>query len=131
MAVSGAAHGSGLVAGVMPQTVALPVFALMGTLIGTRFIGVTVAQLLQASQASIVLTLLAFAMTLAVAELLHLITGLPFLDLLIAFAPGGLETMAALSLMLGADPALVAVHHVARLLMLSIIVPVLMPRPQS
>lgn len=129
MAVSGAAHGSGLVAGAMPQPVALPVFALMGTMIGTRFIGVTVTQLLQASRASIVLTALALALTVAVAETLHLMTGLPFLDLLIAFAPGGLETMAALSLMLGADPALVAVHHVARLLMLSVIVPVLMPRP--
>ena len=129
LAVSGAAHGSGLVEGVMPQSIALPVFALMGTLIGTRFIGVTIGQILQASRASIVLTLLALVLTLLVAEILHLATGLPLIDLLIAFAPGGLETMAALSLMLGADPALVAVHHVARLLYLSVMVPVLMPRP--
>ena len=131
MAVSAVAHGSGLVEGGMPIEVAFPVFALMGTLIGTRFIGVTVAQILQASRASIVLTVMALALTLAAAEFVHLLTGLPLLDLLIAFAPGGIETMAALSLMLGADPALVAVHHVARLLMLSVMVPILMPRPSG
>jgi hypothetical protein len=42
---------------------------------------------------------------------------------MIAFAPGGLETMAALSIMLGADPAFTALHHVYRLLFLTFLVP--------
>jgi len=49
---------------------------------------------------------------------------------LIAFAPGGLETMAAMSVILGIDPTFVATHHIARLLMLTVIVPVFVIRSQ-
>lgn len=131
MLVSAVAHGAGFVEGAVPPALAMPVFACMGALIGTRFIGIRLRDMRQAALASLALALLALMLTFAVAEVLHLATGLPLLDLMIAFAPGGLETMAALSLMLGADPALVAVHHVMRLLYLSVMVPVLMPRPSQ
>ena len=45
LSVSAVAHGTAIVPGVLDPTIALPFFAVMGTLIGTRFSGVTLAQL--------------------------------------------------------------------------------------
>ncbi|WJY21262.1 AbrB family transcriptional regulator [Fontisubflavum oceani] len=77
----------------------------------------------RAAAASGVLTALALVTTLIAALLVNQMTALPLTDLMIAFAPGGLETMAALSIMLGADPAFTALHHVYRLLFLTFLVP--------
>ncbi len=43
----------------------------------------------------------------------------------IAFAPGGLAEMAMISLVLGADPAFVATHHLYRVILLIIVAPVI------
>ena len=64
----------------------------------------------------------------AFAVLAHWLTGMDLIAVLIAFAPGGLETMAAMSVVLGIDPTFVASHHVARLLMLTVIVPIFVLR---
>ncbi|MBF9035995.1 AbrB family transcriptional regulator [Rhodobacterales bacterium HKCCE2091] len=128
LAVSGAAHAGGLVSGAMPQWLAIPAFVTMGALIGTRFSGVTLRDIGGAALASLTLAAFAIAVTVVAAEAVHAMVGLPRVDLMIAFAPGGLETMAALSLMLGADPAFVALHHLGRLLFLSVLVPALMLR---
>lgn len=123
MAVSSATHGAGWTPGAVPIWVAIPTFAVMGTLIGTRFSGVTLGLVARASAAAGVLTALALAVTLGAALAVNAVTGLPMTDLLIAFAPGGLETMAALAIMLEADPAFVALHHAFRLLVLTFLVP--------
>ncbi len=44
------------------------------------------------------------------------ITSFPFLQVLLAYAPGGVETMTVLSLSLGLDPAFVAGHQLLRFL---------------
>ena len=42
--------------------------------------------------------------------------GLPFGQLWLAYAPGGVEAMAAMALALSLDPAFVGAHHVLRIL---------------
>jgi hypothetical protein len=41
----------------------------------------------------------------------------------VAFAPGGVEAMAAMALALNYDPAFVAVHHIYRIIMLILALP--------
>ena len=41
-----------------------------------------------------------------------------------AYAPGGLETMAILAFALHLDPAYVAVHHLARFMFVSLMMPI-------
>jgi uncharacterized membrane protein AbrB (regulator of aidB expression) len=48
-----------------------------------------------------------------------------------AFVPGGVEAMAAMAVLLGADPAFVAAHHVMRLFMLTALVPLLIGRKKA
>jgi membrane AbrB-like protein len=47
-----------------------------------------------------------------------------FADALVAFAPGGIEAMMVLTLALGLDPLYVGVHHLARVIGIGLIVPV-------
>src|SRR5215208_7744675 len=47
----------------------------------------------------------------------------PMADALVAFAPGGLEAMMVLAVVLGLDPLYVGVHHLARLLGIGFTVP--------
>ena len=116
-------HGSGATPGFVWQPLTWAAFITMGSLIGIRFSGVTFAMLRKASLAGIAFTVLSLAIAALAAWLVALATGLPLIDLLVAFAPGGLETMVAMAAVLNADPAFVAFHHVARLLFLSVLVP--------
>lgn len=128
--ISALSHGTGMTPGLVPGWVAIPSFAIMGTLIGTRFSGIGLAQMLRASGAAAILTLLALVATVGAALAVHAILGLPVTNLMIAYAPGGLETMAALSVMLDADPAFVAFHHAFRILLLTLLVPAVLPRSE-
>lgn len=125
MAVSGVSHGAGWITGAPPAWVTIPTFTIMGGLIGTRFSGVPLTLIGRAATASAALTALAVGVTVGAAAAVHALTGLPVTDLLIAFAPGGLETMAALAIMLGADPAFTALHHIYRLVLLSFLTPMI------
>ena len=124
MLVSIVAHVTGLVIGVMSFWLAAAAFVALGGLIGSRFSGVTWPELRRAFSAGIMVTVLGVILAGAFALIAHWITGMDLMVILIAFAPGGLETMAAMAVILGIDPTFVATHHVARLLMLTAIVPV-------
>jgi len=121
-------HGAGLTPNLVPQSLATAAFVVMGALIGTRFSGVTLAMLRRAAIGGVTLTLLGLAISVSAATILSYATGLRLIDVIIAFAPGGLETMVAMGAVLGADPAFVVIHHVARLFFLSAFVPVVLSR---
>ncbi|SOE15779.1 hypothetical protein SAMN05877838_1096 [Hoeflea halophila] len=128
MLVSIVAHVTGLVGGVMNVWLAAAAFVALGALIGSRFSGVSWAQLRRAFSAGVFVTVLGVTLAAVFAILAHWLTGMDMIAVLIALAPGGLETMAAMSVMLGIDPTFVASHHVARLLMLTVIVPIFVLR---
>lgn len=123
MLVSVVAHVTGLVSGITPYWLASAAFVALGGLIGSRFSGVTWLQLRRAFSAGIFVTVFGVVLAGIFAFIAHWLTGMDLIAVLIAFAPGGLETMAAMSVILGIDPTFVASHHVARLLMLTAIVP--------
>ncbi|MEM6460559.1 MAG: AbrB family transcriptional regulator [Pseudomonadota bacterium] len=123
MTFSTATHLTGLIDGHVPLWATIPAFAIMGTLIGTRFSGVSMDVLRHAFLAGLVVTLIAFALTVVFAVLLVQFVALPLPQVLIAFAPGGVESMAAIAVIVGADPTFVAAHHVWRLLILTVLAP--------
>jgi hypothetical protein len=128
MLVSTAAHLAGIAEGAVPAWLAVPCFILMGTMIGTRFSGVRMRELARYAGAGLASTAIAVAFAAAGAGAAMLLTGLPLGPLLIAFAPGGVETMAAIALLANADPAFVAAHHVMRLFMLTALIPLFLGR---
>jgi uncharacterized membrane protein AbrB (regulator of aidB expression) len=50
---------------------------------------------------------------------------MPFGQVWVAYAPGGIEAMAAMGLALGYDPAFVATHHLVRILLVIGLLPLL------
>ncbi len=128
MIVSAAGHAGDWTPGVLPSWLALPGFVVLGTLIGTRFDGMDRAALRAAAGVATVLTGFAVGLAAAGAWIVAALTGLPLVTLLIAFAPGGVETMAAMAVALDADPAFVAAHHVFRLLWLTLLIPLSVER---
>ena len=48
--------------------------------------------------------------------------------LFLSYAPGGVEAMAAMAVQLHLAPAVVAAHHVLRLLVLTVLVPLMLAR---
>jgi membrane AbrB-like protein len=131
MLVSMIGHGTGLTPGQMPIWLAVPAFVVLGTLIGTRFGGVSLQDLRAAALAGGVATLITSLTAFGFAILTALALGMEIETLLIAFAPGGLETMIAMSIALGLAPGFVAACHLGRLLVLSVAVPVLFAKTQN
>ncbi|MBN2760290.1 MAG: AbrB family transcriptional regulator [Rhodobacteraceae bacterium] len=123
MVVSAIGHGSDLTPGIMPPFLTVIAFICMGSLIGTRFRGFDRASLPGALLAGTVTTLIACAIAALGALAASALLGLPAAALLLAFAPGGVEIMAALAIETGLEPALVAAHHVFRLFALGLLIP--------
>lgn len=119
-------HITGTIEGTVSPWVAVPAFITMGALIGTRFYGVTLALLKRAFVAGVVVMLAAFCISAIAAWIVSLFIDAPLSHLLIAFAPGGVETMAAMAVSMNADPAFVAAHHVMRLFILTFLAPIML-----
>jgi len=128
MAVSAVLHGAEIVTAAVPPWMTIAAFIALGSMIGTRFSGTTFAELKRSMAAGVFVTIASVAIAALFALLAAYLTGFPVPSVLIAFAPGGLETMVAMSVLLGSDPTFVAAHHVARLLMLTMIIPLFLIR---
>ncbi|OSP55359.1 AbrB family transcriptional regulator [Pseudoruegeria sp. SK021] len=123
MAISLLGHGTGLTPGIVPPVLSTAAFIAMGTLIGTRFTGVTPRLILQGALSALFLTFGGLAVVVALSYAIVSVVDLPFLDVLTALAPGALETMIAMAAVVGADTTFVSFHHVFRLLFLSFAIP--------
>lgn len=126
--VSAIGHLSDASPGVLAPVITQACFVIMGTLIGTRFSRVPLAKLRQSLSAGLATTTLTVLLTLVAAIPAAHWLGMPVAHVLIAFAPGGLETMVVMGAVLGADPGFVAACHVGRLLLLTILVPAILAR---
>lgn len=125
MLVTGAWQLGGVAPGVMPEWLALPAYVALGALIGTRFSGITVADLLRNLAAGLAITFVAVVISGIAAVLVAAALGMPPSHILVAFAPGGLETMIAMGVVLGVAPGFVAACHITRLMVLSVLLPVM------
>lgn len=124
MVVSAAGHIGDVTPGRLPWPVLTIAMIAMGALIGSRFSGVSGQQLRSAMIAGVGVTLVGFAVTLVCVAIAASSLGLSVPLLIVAFVPGGVEAMAAIAFLLGYDPAFVAAHHLARLFILSLFMPV-------
>ncbi len=128
MAVSALGHVTEVTPGAVPQEFLTPAFLVLGTLIGTRFAGMDRGQFLGSLLAGLSTTLISVIVTVMIATPVAVALTMPVAHVMAAFAPGGLETMIALGATMGASPGFVAACHVARLLILIILIPFFLGR---
>ncbi len=138
MIVSVVLHGAGIVSIGLPWWVVAAAMCGLGTLNGTRFGNTTIRQLLDYLAASVGSFIVgAVTASIFVVGLVWFLRLHPA-DLVVSFAPGGLDVMMILALALHLDPVFVGAHHLARFLLISVSLPVAirairrrMPPPDS
>lgn len=126
MLLSAGGHAGGVFHGTAPAWVIFAAFVMTGSVLGTRLSRITLDQFRRFAIAGLTVVGVTILGSLGFAALTSATTGLPFGQVWIAFAPGGVEAMAAIGLSLGYDPAYVAVHHFARIFALILIVPLVL-----
>ena len=124
MAAATTAKLTGLFDGAMPPPLLTATYILIGGLIGSRFSGITLPEFARAAVGGLIATLMTVAIVTAIAYGVSLFVDMPFGQLWLGLSPGALEGMGALGVALGYDTAFIAAHHVSRLLMLTIAIPV-------
>lgn len=116
-------HAFDLVHGALPLPLSILAFVILGGMVGARLGGLDRASLGRL----LPLAILAFVGSVAVSALFawpaaHL-AGVSYGAAFVAFAPGGLEAMAILAIMLGFDPLYVGAHHLLRFLAVGLLLP--------
>ena len=102
--------------GRFPQPLVISGFIATGAVIGARFRGTSLDTVRRTVPGAAASVLLALAISALVAAFGAWLLGLPFGQLWLAYAPGGVEAMAAMALALSLDPAFVGAHHVLQIL---------------
>lgn len=124
MIVSALVHMTSLSAAKPPALVVALAQLVIGSAVGCRFAGTPVRQVRDAIVMSTGATALLMALTLAFAWGVARLTDLSAVDVLLAYAPGGLAEMSLVALALHSDAAFVATHHVFRILVVIVAAPV-------
>jgi len=120
-------HGADLVRGLPPGPVQVLGFVLIGVFIAGRMQGIGLATLRRHLVAGLGSLLLGLAVSAVFAGLVAWAVDVRFGAALLAFAPGGIEALAILSLALDLDPLYVAAHHLMRFFAIGLALPLIMP----
>jgi uncharacterized protein len=128
MFASALIHGTGLSDARLSPGLLIPAYIVTGTFVGLRFKGVDLRLILETLVAGLVTVMLGLLVSGAFALIAALLLDLPLDQLLLAYAPGGVDVMAIMALALGLDPAFVGVHHALRFMSLSVALPIWLRR---
>lgn len=125
MAFAMATKLAGLYDGALHPWLVNVAFIAIGAVIGSRFGGVSRAELRLAVIAGLISTALTIAVVTGFAYGAWLLVDMPFGQIWIGLSPGALEAMGALGVALGYDTAFIAAHQVARLVLLGLAIPLI------
>jgi membrane AbrB-like protein len=121
--VSSTMHATALTRGTVPPLLAVAGLVLIGVFVAERFRTLDPAALRRTIPAAAGSFVVGNALAAAFAVLSAWLAGVSVPNALVAFAPGGLEAMMVLSLVLGLDPLYVGIHHLARFLGIGLVLP--------
>jgi membrane AbrB-like protein len=121
--VSTAGHATEFAAGVIPPVLATAGLVLIGIFISERFRDLNPTAIRPALLAGFSSFAIGMTVAAAFASLASWVSGVTFADSLIAFAPGGVEAMTMLALILGLDPLYVGIHHLVRFIGIALTIP--------
>lgn len=125
MALSAAAHLTGITAAKPPAELVAAAQVVAGSAIGARFAGTAVLTMLRLAGHALSATVVMVTAAILFAIALNAGAGMPLPDLILALAPGGLAEMSLVALALHADAAFVSTHHVTRIALVVAMAPAL------
>jgi uncharacterized protein len=121
--ISAGLHVSGILTSAPPAELVLLAQIILGAWLGGRFLGITKVELKAGLTCALALTLYLMLLGLLGAALAHRLTRLDYPTLLLAFAPGGIGEMSLMGLALHLEGSVIALHHLARILLVLLIAP--------
>ena len=123
MLASSALHVLGYVDGRLAPSLLTAAYVLMGCVIGSRFRGTSLSTLRAKLLPALGCIFVTVGFSIAFALLCQHLLGLPFAEIWLAYAPGGVEAMTVMAYALNLEPSYVSAHHVIRLLALVLLSP--------
>lgn len=118
MTLSAVAHMTGLTYGSPPLFLVIAAQIVLGVIVGCRFKGSQLQDVFHALKLAVVSTTIMMAVAASFAWVVHFPTGHSSAQLLLAYAPGGLNEMSLITLAIQEDVAFVATHHLFRIVVL-------------
>jgi uncharacterized membrane protein AbrB (regulator of aidB expression) len=91
-------------------------------------VGVEMQSLKSCLVSGLTITLAGISICFLASSIIFKLTGIPFVHIFIAIAPGGLETMVAMGGLVNAEPTYVAFHHVIRLFFIALLIPIILKK---
>jgi membrane AbrB-like protein len=128
MLTSATLHGSGIIHVVMPWWVTYTVMIAFGAVTGSRFANTPLRLLLHFIGAAFGSFAVAITIMAVFAVGLVGLLSLPTAEVMIAYAPGAVDAMMLLALALNLDPVYVGAHHLARIIFISLTMPLVAHR---
>lgn len=125
LAVSATLHATGLNTSQLPGAAIIAAQVALGCLIGGRLQGADRGELARVSVTGLGAVLVGLALSALFAFAVEVMLGIEFAQALLAFAPGAIEAMALMAISLDLDPAYVGAHHIARILMMPLMIPLI------
>ena len=99
---------------------------ILGASVGCRFAEKTISEVMKNTLHSFVATFLLVILGLAAAGFASLFVNNDFLSLVLSFCPGGIYEVAVIAIAFDLDPDFVAFHHIIRLLIILLVVPLIL-----
>lgn len=118
-------HGFGLIHVALPWWVIVAMMLSLGAITGARFADTDRRVLVGYLTAAFGSFTVAITIAVGFSMLSVWLLSFPAADVVVAFAPGGQDTMMILALALGLDPVFVGAHHLARFVLISASLPLL------
>ena len=125
MIISGLFYSFGILQSSPPQELVIIAQVVMGTAIGCRFIGLETNEIFRSMFLGVGATLIMLFFTIVFAYLSYIYFENKFLEVILAFSPGGIAEMGIIAYSINADIAYVAAHQVFRLSMIVLFVPIM------
>jgi membrane AbrB-like protein len=123
MIASSVLHGAGWVEGGLPSWMRGVALVGVGSLIGARFARMQAKVLLGHINAALGSFAIAILISGIFVAVIALTTQVRLSDVIVAFAPGAMDSMLALALTLHIDPIFVGAHHLSRFVFVTIATP--------
>lgn len=124
LVLSAVAHTAGVVALPPPTVLSWAAQLVIGSIVGARFVGVTVVEIVRYLAVGVVATMLILVVSVFFAGAVTMLSSTEMAQSFLAFSPGGATEMSLLALAMGQNMVFISFTHIVRVAMVVALTPI-------